>query len=60
MIDQRDRNDQRTDNGSDRRGPVDDTLGHLIVFAHLVIVGIAAALFARGVILVIIVVQIVI
>ena len=60
MIDQRDRNDQRTDNGSDRRGPVDDTLGHLVVFAHLVIVGIAAALFFFFLILVIIGVQIVI
>ena len=60
MIDQRNGNDQRTDDCGDWRGPVDDAFGHLVVFTHLVIVGIAAALFAGGVIFLVVIVQVII
>ena len=59
MIDQGYSNNQCAGDGRDGRGQADDTLGHDVIFARLVVIGVTASLLGLLAIIVIVVVQIV-
>ena len=59
MIDQGYRNNQCAGDGRDGRGQADDTLGHDVIFAGLVVIGVTASLLGLLAIIVIVVVQII-